>query len=74
MRVNEVISRCRTNQNIFIQCGNMHFEGTAYDIINAEEFRLSKIGHYLVTNIGVANYSSRSVLYLKAVKVWNYLL
>lgn len=47
----------------------MHFEGTAYDIINAEEFRLSKIGHYLVTNIGVANYSSRSVLYLKAVKV-----
>ena len=46
----------------------MHFEGTAYEIINLEEFKLSKVGHGLVTNIGVANYSSRSVLYLKAVK------
>lgn len=68
MRVNEVISRCRTDQNLFIKYDNMHFEGTAYDIINTEEFRLSKVGHGLVTNIGVADYSSRSVLYLKAVK------
>ena len=69
MRVNEVISRCRTNQNLFIQCDNMYFEGTAYEIINLEKkFKLSKVGHGLVTNIGVCNYSSRSVLYLKAVK------
>lgn len=64
MRVNEVIRRCRIDQNLLIQCDNMHFEGTAYEII-----KLSKVGHGLVTNIGVANYSSRSVLYLKAVKV-----
>lgn len=68
MRVNEVISRCRTDQDLLILCDNMHFEGTAYEIINLEEFKLSKVGHGLVTNIGVANYSSRSVLYLKAVK------
>lgn len=67
MRVNEVISRCRTDQPLVIHYDydRRTISGSTYDIINKEEFRLNCIGDLIVTKI----YTFKSDLVLKAVKV-----
>lgn len=64
MRVNEVISRCSTDQSAKIYYEGKFIEGNVYEIIATEEYRLNKIGDMLVTNINCYN----SDLRLKAVK------
>lgn len=64
MRVNEVISRCRTDQSIIIHYDNRSIVGTVYEIIGIEEYRLNRVGDMIVTNIS----SNKSDLWLKAVK------
>lgn len=64
MRVNEVISRCRTDQSVIILYDNRDIVGTAHDIISVEEYRLNRVGDMIVTNIS----SNNSDLWLKAVK------
>lgn len=65
MRVNEVISRCRTDQSVIIHYDNRAIVGTVYEIISVEEYRLNSVGDMIVTNITCNN----SDLWLKAVKV-----
>lgn len=65
MRVNEVISRCRTDQSIIIHYDNRAVVGTVYEIIGIEEYKLNKVGDMVVTNISTNN----NDLWLKAVKV-----
>ena len=65
MRVNEVISRCRTDQSVIIHYDNRDIVGTVYEIIGVEEYRLNRVGDMIVTNISCNN----SDLWLKAVKV-----
>lgn len=64
MRVNEVISRCRTDQSVIIHYDNRAIVGTVYEIIGVEEYRLNRVGDMIVTNISCNN----SDLRLKAVK------
>lgn len=64
MRVNEVISRCRTDQSVIIHYDNRSIVGTVYEIIGIEEYRLNRVGDMIVTNI----ISNKSDLWLKAVK------
>lgn len=64
MRVNEVISRCRTDQSVIIHYDNRSIVGTVYEIIGIEEYRLNRVGDMFVTNIS----SNKSDLWLKAVK------
>lgn len=64
MRVNEVISRCRTDQSVIIHYDNRSIVGTVYEIIGIEEYRLNRVGDMIVTNIS----SNKSDLWLKAVK------
>lgn len=64
MRVNEVISRCRTDQSVIIHYDNRAIVGTVYEIIGVEEYRLNRVGDMIVTNISCNN----SDLWLKAVK------
>lgn len=64
MRVNEVISRCRTDQSVIIHYDNRSIVGTVYEIIGIEEYRLNRVGDMIVTNIS----SDKSDLWLKAVK------
>ena len=64
MRVNEVISRCRTDQSIIIHYSNRSIVGYVYDIISTDEYRLNRIGDMIVTNIS----SNNSDLWIKAVK------
>lgn len=65
MRVNEVISRCRTDQSVIIHYDNRSIVGTVYEIIGVEEYILNRVGDMIVTNIS----SNKSDLWLKAVKV-----
>lgn len=65
MRVNEVISRCRTDQSVIIHYDNRAIVGTVYEIIGIEEYRLNRVGDMVVTNIS----SNNDDLWLKAVKV-----
>lgn len=65
MRVNEVISRCRTDQSVIIHYDNRAIVGTVYEIIGVEEYRLNRVGDMVVTNIS----SNNGDLWLKAVKV-----
>ena len=65
MRVNEVISRCRTDQSVIIHYDNRSIVGTVHDIIGIEEYKLNRVGDMIVTNIS----SNKSDLWLKAVKV-----
>lgn len=65
MRVNEVISRCRTDQSVIIHYDNRSIVGTVYEIIGVEEYRLNRVGDMVVTNIS----SNNDDLLLKAVKV-----
>lgn len=64
MRVNEIVSRCRTDQSIIIHYDDRSIVGTVYDIIDIEEYRLNKVGDMLVTKIG----TFKSALLLKVVK------
>ena len=65
MRVNEVISRCRTDQSVIIHYDNRAIVGTVYEIISVEEYRLNRVGDMVVTKIS----SNNSDLFLKVVKV-----
>lgn len=53
MRVNEVISRCRTDQQIVIHYDydRRTISGTTYDIINKEDYILNRVGDMIVTKI-----------------------
>lgn len=51
MRVNEIISRCRTDQKCLIYYDEYHIYGRIYDIIDTEEYRENRIGDMLVTKI-----------------------
>lgn len=64
MRVNEIVSRCRTDQSVIIHYDNRAIVGTVYEIIDIEEYRLNRVGDMVVTNIS----SDNSVLLIKAVK------
>ena len=64
MRVNEVISRCRTDQSVIIHYDNRDIVGSVYEIIGIEEYRLNRVGDMIITNIS----SNNSDLWLKAVK------
>lgn len=64
MRVNEVISRCRTDQSIIIHYDNRSIVGYVYEIISTDEYRLNRVGDMIVTNIS----SNNSDLWLKVVK------
>lgn len=65
MRVNEVISRCRTDQSVIIHYDNRAVVGTVYEIIGIEEYRLNRVGDMVVTNIS----SNNNDLWIKAMKV-----
>ena len=64
MRVNEIVSRCRTDQSIYIHYDNRCIPGTVIDIIDTEEYRLNRVGNMLVTKI----YAYKNSLFLEAVK------
>ena len=64
MRVNEVISRCRTDQSVQIYYDGIYIEGTVFEIVANEGYRLNRIGDMLVTCI----LSDDSYLILRAVK------
>lgn len=51
MRVNEVISRCRTDQKVLIYYDEYNIYGRIYDIIDTEEYRENRIGDMIVTKI-----------------------
>mgnify|MGYP006922306193 CR=1 FL=1 len=71
MRVNEVLTRCSTDQYVCIvyssSNGTYHIYGSVYDIIFTDEYRYNRIGDMFVTKIG-AHHETRSDLYLKAIK------
>lgn len=64
MRVNEVITRCRTDQSIIIHYDERSIVGTVYDIIDIEEYTLNRVSDMIVTNIG----TFKSALLLKVVR------
>lgn len=68
MRVNEVISRCRTDQKVAIHYEGRYIVGSSYEIIASEEYRNTRIGDMFVTKIGIGDYRGTRALYLKAVK------
>lgn len=65
MRVNEVISRCRTDQKVLISYDDYHICGSVYDIFGTLEFKENRIGDMLVMQIA----SNENELYIKAVSV-----
>lgn len=68
MRVNEVISRCSTEQKVIICYDNYHIYGRVNDIIDTEEYRENRIGDMLVTKVGTKYYGAETdLLYVKAV-------
>lgn len=69
MRVNEIVSRCSTDQKVAIHYEGRYILGSVYEIIATEEYRNTRIGDMLVTRIGIASYRGSTALYLKAVKV-----
>lgn len=64
MRVNEVISRCRTDQSVQIYYDGKYVEGTVFEIVANEGYRLDRIGDMIVTGI----LSDDSYLILRTVK------
>lgn len=64
MRVNEVISRCRTDQLVQIYYDGIYIEGTLFEIVANEGYLLNRIGDMIVTGI----LSDDSYLILRAVK------
>lgn len=65
MRVNEVISRCRTDQKVLITYYDDHICGRVYDILETQEFKKNRIGDMLVMQIA----SNENELYMKAVSL-----
>lgn len=65
MRVNEVISRCRTDQKVLIYYDNYYMCGRVYDISGTQEFRENRIGDMFVMKIA----SNENELYIKAVSL-----
>lgn len=65
MRVNEVLSRCMTDQSVIIHYDNRCIVGYLYNIIDIEEYRLNRVGDMIVTRIG----TFKDSLLVKAVKV-----
>lgn len=64
MRVNEVITRCRTDQSVNIYFEGKFIEGTAFELVEDPQYRLTRIGDMIVTNI----MSYNNELILKVVK------
>lgn len=64
MRVNEVISRCRTDQSVQIYYEGKYIKGSVFEVVANEGYRLNRIGDMIVTNI----LSDKSYLILRAVK------
>lgn len=64
MRVNEIVSRCRTDQSTKIYYEGESIEGTVFEIVEDPKFRLNRIGDMIVTNIN----SYHNYLILMAVK------
>lgn len=64
MRVNEVISRCRTDQSVQIYYDGKYIEGTVFEIVAIEGYRLNRISDMIVTGI----ISDDSYLILRTVK------
>ena len=64
MRVNEVITRCRTDQSVNIYFEGKFIEGTAFELVEDPQYRLKRIGDMIVTNI----MSNNNDLILKVVK------
>lgn len=65
MRVNEVISRCRTDQKVLIYYDKYLISGKVYDIFGTQEFKENRIGDMLVMQIA----SNENELYIKAVSI-----
>ena len=65
MRVNEVISRCRTDQKVLISYDNNYICGRVYDIFDTLEYKENRIGDMLVLQIAC----NENELYMKAVSV-----
>lgn len=68
MRVNEIVSRCRTDQKVAIHYEGRYIVGSVYEIIATKEYRNTRIGDMLVTRIGIDSYRGSTALYLKDVK------
>ena len=68
MRVNEILSRCRTDQNVLICYDDYHIYGFVYDIVNNREYKENRVGDMLVTRISAYS-DSKGELFIKAVKV-----
>lgn len=64
MRVNEIVSRCRTDQSVIINYEGKFIEGTVFEILEDPQYRLNRIGDMLVTAIDSYNCD----LILRAVK------
>lgn len=65
MRVNEVISHCRTDQKVLISYDAYHICGRVFDILDTQEFKENRIGDMVVIQIA----SNENELYMKAVSV-----
>lgn len=65
MRVNEVISRCRSDQKVLISYDDYYISGRVYDIFCTLEYKENRIGDMLVMQIA----SNENELYIKAVSV-----
>lgn len=65
MRVNEVITRCRTDQSVNIYYEGKFIEGTVFELVEDPQYRLQRIGYMIVTDIMSCN----NDLILRVVKV-----
>lgn len=65
MKVNEVISRCRTDQKVLISYDDYHIYGRVCDILGTQEFKENRIGDKVVMKIA----TNENELYMKAVSV-----
>ncbi len=55
MRVNEVITRCRTDQAVNIYYEGKFIEGTVFELVEDPQYRLQRIGDMIVTDIMSCN-------------------
>lgn len=68
MRVNEVISRCRTDQSVMIHYEHKIIVGTVYEILDTKEYKQNRIGDMIVPQVGTTDYCNKNVLYIRGVK------
>lgn len=66
MRVNEIISRCRTDQKVLISYDEYHICGRVHDILDTQEYRENRIGDMLVVQIA----SNENELYMKTISIY----